>query len=614
MTQKPASSLTKDFGAMYKRFPLDPRHLVLLVICGLSAGIFEAVGISIFLPILQFARLNGDEAKLQLDGGFWQKTEEIFSSVGLPLEISTMVGVAALAILLRQAFLFWAGYFRTWLRQEVNKKISEYIFEKFLRAKMFRQNSYDTGDLVNSVMAEATKGSTAMLMPLDILVHVVLGLLYMGILALLEWQMTLAAFLIIGLVSVLPKVWVRRSRAIGAEFARNSAKMSTFLVERLRAGRLMKMSCTENLERGKFENITARRKRLAIDKYINLTKTQIVIEPTVICLSLAFILLASTVFKMPIEAIGVYVIIILRLVPLLRTTLGMVQNIQDSSGAFHIVLNKLVEMESDKEETKGAKNLGVVTGEIELRNVSFRYPNQDKFALTGCSLKINAGEFVSLVGSSGAGKSTLVDLIPGLIEPSEGEIFFGRHSLSTISLESLRSQIAFIPQQPALIPGTLYDHLTYGHDDHLPAERLNEVLEMAGVDEFMGTLENGLETVLDGSRQLSGGQMQRLEVARALARNAKILILDEPTSNLDAKAEKIFAETLEKILAAKDKTLVLIAHSLRNVIRSSKIVVLRQGRITDIGQHSELLLNNDWYSNAWYIQQSKIMETATLEG
>ena len=601
--QKEQESLLADLKESFRRFPVSATHIGLLMICGLAAGFFEALGISIFLPILQFARVNGDEGQLSLEEGFWAETQEIFAWFGLPLEISTMLGVAIVAILLRQAFLFLAGYFRTWLRQTLSKEISEYFFDRYVRSKMLRQNQYETGDLVNSVMAEATKGSTALLMPLDILVHVMLGLLYVGILALLEWRMTVGAFLVVGLVAILPKIWLRRSRVIGSDLALNSAALSAFLVERFSVGRLIKMSGTEQKELTQLKEITKERKTLSIRKYINITKTQIVIEPTVIVLSLVFIVVASKVFMLPLEAIGVYVLIVLRLVPLLRTTLGMIQIIQDSAGAFHIVIDKLKEMERDEEQGGADTDSEDLRGQIEFRKVSFRYPAQSLCALNSCSVKIEETEFVALVGPSGAGKSTFVDMIPRLLQPTEGEVLLDGRPVDSLSLTQLRSQISFIPQKPLLIPGTVYAHLSYGFSSKMTEAKVQEVMEKSGMNQFIGSLDDGVQTVLSSSRQLSGGQMQRLELARALARGSKIFVLDEPTSNLDAEAEAAFSGMLDEVVKAGDKTVILIAHSLRNVFRAHKIIVLNEGKVTDIGSHNELLATCPWYQNAWRIQQ-----------
>jgi len=242
---------------------------------------------------------------------------------------------------------------------------------------------------------------------------------------------------------------------------------------------------------------------------------------------------------------------------------------------------------------------------IEIRDVSYQYKQSDEESLRGISLKLDANQFTALVGPSGSGKSTLVDLLPRLRRPKSGVVLLDGLPLESYSFASLRSAIRYVPQNPMMFSGSLREHVCYGKSD-IDESRLREVLSITDANSFVDDLPNGIDTYLhEDGMNLSGGQRQRLELARVLYSEAPILILDEPTVGLDVISETLFHDVLIKLKNLRNKTILLVAHSLRHVKHADKIVVIRKGKLEAQGPHLDLFAESGWYRRAWNLSSGQ---------
>ncbi|MCS7206272.1 MAG: ABC transporter ATP-binding protein/permease [Leptospiraceae bacterium] len=237
---------------------------------------------------------------------------------------------------------------------------------------------------------------------------------------------------------------------------------------------------------------------------------------------------------------------------------------------------------------------------IEFREVSFRYPQRDNFALKNINLKIPKNQVVALVGESGSGKSTLIDLLFRFYEPTKGDILVDQRNLKDYEIASWRRKIGIVPQNVFLFHATILENITLFRTD-IPFEKVIKACKIAHIHDFIETLPQGYHTLV-GERgvMLSGGQRQRIAIARALVVDPEILILDEATSALDNENEKLIQMALED--AIKEKTVIIVAHRLRTVYKADIIYVLQEGSIVEVGNHQELLQKNGVYRNLYELQ------------
>jgi len=255
------------------------------------------------------------------------------------------------------------------------------------------------------------------------------------------------------------------------------------------------------------------------------------------------------------------------------------------------------------ERINGRTLAGRAAGHLEFKGVGFTYPGQQGAALSNIDLAIAPGETIAFVGMSGGGKTTMVNLVPGFYTPTEGQILLDGESTEAISLVSLRSQIAMVSQQVVLFDDTVAANIAYG-DATPDAGRIAAAATAAHLDPVIAGLPEGLQSMIgDNGARLSGGQRQRLAIARAIYKDAPILILDEATSALDTESERAVQAALDHLM--QGRTTLVIAHRLSTIERASRIVVLVHGRIVEIGTHAELLARNEVYANLYHLQFEK---------
>ncbi len=264
--------------------------------------------------------------------------------------------------------------------------------------------------------------------------------------------------------------------------------------------------------------------------------------------------------------------------------------------------------QSELSDKSGSKTLQVSDGAISFSNVHFHYPDSSikQAVFDDFSLEISAGQKVGLIGPSGGGKSTFTRLLLRFDDLQSGAIIIDGQNITDVTQSSLRSNIAYVPQEPLLFHRSIRDNITYGNLDASDNDILQAAMEAYALD-FIQSLPQGIETIV-GERgvKLSGGQRQRIAIARAILKNAPILVLDEATSALDSESEHVIQKALQELM--KGRTTIVIAHRLSTIQHMDRIIVLDEGRIVEHGSHAELLKKGDLYARLWNHQTGGFIE------
>ncbi|MFC5650731.1 ABC transporter ATP-binding protein [Paenibacillus solisilvae] len=302
--------------------------------------------------------------------------------------------------------------------------------------------------------------------------------------------------------------------------------------------------------------------------------------------------------QMTLGSVVAFVALVGRLYDPLSSLLSVHLEMSAALGIFQRIFEYL-DLKPDIEDAPNAGVMPAVRGRVEFNQVHFAY-RQGTPALTNISFKVEPGRMMALVGPSGAGKSTLISLIARLYEPSSGIIRIDGMDIKQVTMESLRSHIGFVTQEPYLFYGSLLDNMRFAKEDATQAE-VEDACRKAYIDDFITALPEGYHTIVgERGHRLSGGERQRIAIARAILKNPRILILDEATSHLDSQSEAYVQKALEELM--KHRTTIVIAHRLSTILASDSIIVLKDGVVVEQGTHEELLIHNGLYGLLYHTQ------------
>ena len=421
-----------------------------------------------------------------------------------------------------------------------------------------------------------------------------------GLICVLVWHdvtLTLVTLVIAPAIVWLLKYISAKLRSILAGAQQNVATLLVRIKESYDARQIIKVSNTFESEIQRFKTVNDEVKSLAL----NMTKVSSAATPATqfigVCVVLVVAMIESQRGLLTLGEFITFLTAMMLILPPLRRLTGINSALVGISVAADSIFATLDEpVESDN----GTVKLSGVQDEIVFEHVCLRYPGADRDAVHDFSLHVSAGDTIALVGLSGSGKSSLVNLLPRFWNPSAGRILIDGIDYQTVTLASLRQQIAIVSQDVILFDGTIRDNIAYGCPNATP-QQIEAAIKSASLTEFVSSLPNGLDTpVGEAGSRLSGGQKQRISIARALLKDAPILILDEATSALDAENEHRIKMALARLM--KGRTTFIVAHRLSTIEYATKIVAMQAGEIAEVGTHAELLKKDGVYAHLCKLQ------------
>ncbi len=507
--------------------------------------------------------------------------------------------------LLRGLCDYFGNYLVSWVGLRAVTDIRQTVYDRLLQHDSAFFQSTSTGRIMSSVMSDIDKiqvATSSMLADWLRQSFTVVGLLFFVMQA--DWKLALFSVTVLPIVLV-PTVRIgKRIRRTTRQAQDHAAELNEILQETIVGQQVVKAFGSEKHESTRFRKAAERFQRWTL-RYV---AQQAIASPlieffaalTIVGL-LAYARTQIVAGTLTTGAFTSFVIALLMLYEPVKRLTGIHNIFQQAMGASQRVMEYL----NEPIRICDVANPRQVSGfrrSIQFDHVSFRYPgsNGNGFVLTDIDLEVKAGEVVALVGPSGAGKSTLANLVPRLLDVTKGAVRIDGHDVREVSLASLRSLIGIVSQDTFLFNTTVAENIRYGS----PAATLDEVKTAARnamAEEFIEHLPLAYDTVIgERGMRLSGGQRQRIAIARALLRNAPILILDEATSHLDTESEMLVHSALANLI--QNRTVIVIAHRLSTIRRADKIVVLDQGRITETGTHEDLVTGGGIYQRLHELQ------------
>lgn len=533
--------------------------------------------------------------RLLLDRGFVSKP-----SVQL-----WMVPVAVIGIfVLRGMSTFVTTYMMTWVSTRLLSELREQMFRRILDVPASFYARSSVGKVINGMMFETQQIIDMVRNVLTSAIRDSLTVIVLlGFLLWLNWRLTIVALILLPLTAAVVRITGQRVRRLTAEYLEINAELTQVIEETTRAQQVIKIFGGHQYEHDRFEQRAAKLRRYSMRMASTLAATVPVTQIMAACAVAAVIVIALIQSSRGEATVGGFVSFITAMLMLLAPLKHLAEvsgPLQRGLAAAEAVYGLI---DSEPERTTGRTLAQRAKGRLDFINVSFAYPGQSQNALTDIDLCVMPGETVAFVGMSGGGKSTLVSLVPDFYSASSGEIRLDGEPIEDIALTSLRAQIAMVSQSVVLFDDTVTSNIAYG-DARPDLERVRAAATAAHLNDVIAQLPQGLETPIgDNGSRLSGGQRQRLAIARAIYKNAPLLILDEATSALDSESERAVQSALEHLM--RDRTTLVIAHRLSTIERADRIVVLGEGRIVEIGSHAELLAKNGVYASLYHLQFSK---------
>ncbi len=522
----------------------------------------------------------------------------------------TLIFIIPIAIIIafsaKGISLYFAKLIMINVSEEVKKMLQIDMLKSFIKADTEIIENKHSGKYISNINFDVDQ-ITKMLAEAYLTIFkdglTLIGLL--GVMFFQNWKLSLIAIIMIPLASIIAKILGKRMSKVSTEAQERSGDLNRYLIDLFKNHKIIKI-----FQREKFENSRS-------EKFVNNLKEKnakiaaVYIRSTPVMEILTGVMIAVLIFYSGKLIIGGELAInkffsflaamMLAYQPVKTLAKVNIAINQGLAAAERIV--PVIDLKNEIDINENNQKISISKGNIIFKNINFSYQsNLEKQILNNISVEFKGGEMTALVGISGSGKSTLLNLIPRIYAPKSGSVELDNQDISKINLDSLRKEISIVDQNTTLFDDTVFNNIIYAKPD-AAAEEVYKAADSAMCNDFINNLDQGFDTFIgENGVKLSGGEKQRLSIARAFLKKSSIILLDEATSSLDSETEEKIQKALDKL--TKNKTTIVIAHRLSTILNSYKIHVVDKGKIIDSGKHEELILNSSVYKN-FYDRQVK---------
>lgn len=577
-----------------------PGLIILSIGLGFSGALFNGVGTALIIPVL-LGSLGQPIAPQTLPPSL----QMLFASVP-GSSSSSLVGLTG-AIVLMLLFKNLANYMSVLVSGALRRKLTNDLRESGLHLLLeVDLNFYvktGVGELINQLNHEVSRAATAIAILSRTVTLAITALVFVGLLVSLSWQLTVLSAVLLSGVALVNQSAIARSKTFGMRLSESSKAYSISVLELLSGMRLVRTAATEAREYCRLSQLIRDREQADFQAQANTALIEPVSEMTGILALVCIVAIGRLFLLSQVESFAAilltYLFILFRTLPLIAQINNARSQLANIMPSIEIT-NEFLRRDNKPFMTNGTVVFKTLQKGIQFRRVSLTYPGQTTSVLHQVNLDLPRNTTLALVGASGAGKSTLADLLPRFYDPTEGQILIDGRDLREFDYRTVRRSMGIVSQDTFLFNASIRDNIAYGHLDATEAEII-AAAKRANAYEFIWQLPQGMDTLIgDRGLMLSGGQRQRLAIARALLKDPEILILDEATSALDTVSEQLVQEAIENL--SRDRTTLVIAHRLSTVQRADRIAVMDQGRVVELGTHTELLAQGGYYARLCAMQ------------
>jgi subfamily B ATP-binding cassette protein MsbA len=526
-----------------------------------------------------------------LDQGFIAKNQQF---------IDWLPAFVIIAFVLRGSTSFVSDYFITAVGRNVVMEFRQQVFAKLLRLPASYYDSTTTGHLLSIItynIEQVAKASSDALIILVRDTFFIIGLLV--VMLTISWKLTLLFFVASPFIAIIARYSSKKMRSFGRHLQTGMGEITHIAEEAIEGYRVIRTFGGQDYENKKFTKAVIHNRR----REMQLIATDALASPAVqitvgVVIAITIFLVSKNAGNISAGGFASMLAATLAILKPLKNITTVNNSIQRGIAGAESIFQILDE---EIEQDKGSIEVSRVEGAVEFRDVEFSYQNHDKKVLKQISFSVIPGQKIALVGKSGSGKTTLVSLLPHFYDNYSGKILIDGSDIRTIKLQDLRHQFALVSQHVTLFNDTIGNNIAYGRFDAVNKQEIIAAAEAANAMEFIRQLPKGLDTLIgENGLLLSGGQRQRIAIARAILKNAPILILDEATSALDTESERHIQTALQRLM--HNRTTFIIAHRLSTIENADKIFVLKEGRIVEMGNHQELLSYGKDYAKLHALQ------------
>ena len=580
-----------------------------LVALAVLFAIFEGIGLALLLPILQYA--DGEQTAIFDSSGFvWQVIAKFMDAFNLPVTLPVLLVLAFIPILLRQAVFYVNAWYSAVVSTRIGLRLRMQTLDAVLDADPAFFARHPVGHLVSVILTQTAVGSSAILAVIKQLSIALLLLVYVTILLALSVPLTLSILFFAVVVSLAIRANIGHIRDYGIVTARVTQEVWTTIVERFGMIRLIKLRDQKQLESGRIRTFLDRLRAVDVRQARLGANIEITADPLLMLSAFVTLYIGIAVLGMTLPQLGLLLFVLNRLNAKVKEFNAGRQAISLNMAGLLLVKDLAQDAEAANTIHRGTVPFAGLERELVLTEVTFEYPDAgapagplaagDGAVLKGISVTIPAGSFTALVGRSGTGKSTLVELLPRLRAATSGSITYDGAEIESFDVGTLRRGIGYLTQDAMLFNDSVRENLVFGLGFAPTDGQIRDALEGAHAG-FVYDLPNGLETMLgDRGVRFSGGEQQRIALARVLLEDTSMLILDEPTSALDSESETFIQDALARLRGRK--TIIVIAHRLATVIQADQLLVIEAGRIVERGTHAELVAQAGAYQKLFQSQ------------